>query len=676
VRHAPSHCEQAATDVAEALGTAERRLKRVSAGRGAGLWLVGTVSYVLLFVLFDHWLAGGVPTVVQRLVAGGYFTVAGIWLAMGLIRPALRQINRLYAARLVEKQHSELRNSLTSAVQLAEHDELPGSVRAAVVVRAAQDVSEVDPRRSVAAGSVWVVFAVVAVVVAVLAAFSVVSPKATWPSLLRAFGLHRSAPTRVQLVEIFPADNFIVERGQPVTFSARTAGVTPGRVLVRFSGDGGQSWLDAQQLPLMPAVGVSDKNDWRAVKVGSDVQQSMHWQVMAGDACSPLRHLNVQPVISMVVEKVECEYPPYTHLPATSHAGGEIDAVIGTHVRIHAKANVEMHDPVLILGDVPNEKRRLIESPNGDDPHRLTSSLSVRESGCYRIEFRDESGRPNRNAVRYAIRARRDTPPALEVRTPEEIDLLATDQLPVVAYAEDDFGLTRVTARFRAAGENDISHEIDLPVTTASGGGRAEIHEAVELVAVPAEPGDVIEWQVAAWDNRRNLGNEPAYQQAITRWRRIVVRNPTALTEAEPEPEEAEEQTLDEAEQAEGTDQAGGENDPLSDFAQANAEALNTIAKHLNELTAKDSVSEAAQSEAKPSQASETSEPTETKSKCEKSGEGEVKSAGDSDGSDKQPGQDPSDDDRASKGAGENSYADEAEMEGESSDKQKEAEGL
>ena len=599
----PDHAE---ADVAAALGTAERRLKRVSVGRGVGLWLVGTVGYVLLFVLFDHWLAGGVPTVVQRLAAAGYFTVAGIWLVLGLVRPALRQINRLYAARLVEKQHSELRNSLTSAVQLAEHHELPGSVRAAVIDRAAHDVSEIDPRRSVAARSVWAMFVAVAVIVGILITFAAVSPKATWPSVLRAFGLHRAAPTRVRMVGIAPADHFIVERGQPVTFSVTTDGVTPERVFVRFSSDGGQNWLDAQRLPLVPGVGPADERCWRAVKVGSDVQQPVHWQAVAGDASSELRYLNVQPVISMVVEQVECESPPYTRRSPTTRPGGEIDAVIGTRVRIRAKANVEMHDAVLIVGDSPNEKRRLIGESAGGDPHRLTAALTVRESGHYRIEFRDETSRPNRNAVRYAIRARRDTPPVIEVRTAPELDLLATDRLPVVADVEDDFGLTRVTARFRPAGEEGISHERDLSVTTASNGRRAEIREDVALEVLQVKPGDVIEWQVAAWDNRRDFEDAPAYQQATSRWRRIVVRDPSELAEAEPEPEEAEEQTLDEAEQSEGPEQAGGENDPLSDFAQANAEALNAIARHLNELAEKDHPSDAAPGEDEPPQASET----------------------------------------------------------------------
>ena len=107
-------------------------------------------------------------------------------------------------------------------------------------------------------------------------------------------------------------------------------------------------------------------------------------------------------------------------------------------------------------------------------------------------------------------------------------------------------------------------------MSTTSEGRRAEIRERAALSALQIKPGDAIEWQVVAWDNRRDFEDAPAYQQAMSRWRRIVVRDPSDLAktepEPEPEPEEAKEQTLDKAEESEGPEQAGGQNDPLSDF--------------------------------------------------------------------------------------------------------------
>jgi collagen type III alpha len=70
-------------------------------------------GYLLAFVVLDHWVIDGGFSHSTRLVSM-LLLIAGTsaWVALRVIRPCLRRVNRLYAARLAENSSEELDSNL------------------------------------------------------------------------------------------------------------------------------------------------------------------------------------------------------------------------------------------------------------------------------------------------------------------------------------------------------------------------------------------------------------------------------------------------------------------------------------------------------------------------------------------------------------------------------------
>ena len=282
-----------------ALMNTKRRSKLVSLGAAAGVGLAGTLLYLLLFVIADHRWTGGVPGGLRIAALATYAAGVAVWLVIAGLLPLLRRISDLYAARLIERSHPEFYNSLIGALQIAEHTELPGSVRMAVERRAAQDVDQVDPARAVSTRRFRQVAGVTGALFALLLIYGIVSPKPLWPSLWRAFGSSRAAPTKTLVTDMTPPDGTSVLRGTPVPFGVQLGGILPESAYLRFSRDDGLTWLESQQLELSRPLNPGNANRWQALKPGPDVQHAMVWQVIAGDArvFQPFaKHLAHQPV--------------------------------------------------------------------------------------------------------------------------------------------------------------------------------------------------------------------------------------------------------------------------------------------------------------------------------------------------------------------------------------------
>lgn len=426
--------------LADGIGQTQRRLRRVLALVSTGTLALGTLVYVLLFVIADHQLQAGVPAAVRAIVVGLYYLSATAWLASALITPLLRHINDAYVARLIERSHPEFRNSVISAVQLARHEELPGTIRSAVIEQAAHDLAEINPRRAVDTRAARLLGGAVLGIILLFAAYSGLTSKPMIPSVLRAFGLNMPAPTRTQLISVSPGEHTVVLRGTPIRFAARTSGAEPDSVIVRFSHARGDRWLDGQQLTMARGSTSAGLNhqpsilerlfsrtrhddqpiEWQAAKAGVDVQQSMYWQITAGDAVSAVGSIEVRPAPAIAVREVQYDYPAHTGRPPTTQPGGLIEAVVGTRARIRAEANVPIRDAILVIGRPPNERRRVL-SADAVSGASLSAELTVVEDSQYHIEFRDQLGNTNQEPIRYPILTEIDTHhDPEEVSVPEE----------------------------------------------------------------------------------------------------------------------------------------------------------------------------------------------------------------------------------------------------------------
>lgn len=532
----------------EVLLQTKNRLTGASLAAAGCLLLSGTIVFLLGFVLADHWIDGGVPAGLR--VALLIFYVAGLaaGIALLIVMPLARRVSDLYAARLLERSGEGLYNSLVNALQLDAQQGLPGSTRAALVARAAADAVRLDVRRAVALhrlrqaayalGTVFVLFCV----------YAVVAPKSVRSSVLRAFGVRLAAPTRTLIVGADPADGASVIVGRPVTFTAQLAGRMPAEASVHFSPDGGATILQGQRLSLVPAGGAArDRWQlWQGTKVGRDVQQTVHWRIVAGDASSAWRRLTVRPVPDVTGLRIVCTPPAYTGLDATASLPGrtcDVDTIVGAQVAVDAKANVPARDPMLVLtSGGADDETRLPMATDDADPTRIAGRFMVTQSGHYCLRFTDAGGEPNRDPIRHVIHARPDKPPVVAVSVPAgDVQVRPGDSLAIRGVADDDFGVARLAIAYKRGAEGGV---ISLPLpaaaaTSAAGkptsrpSRRAGVDVVIPVARFDAQPGDTIEWQLAAWDNREDLQGRPAPQQGLGPLRRIRVEAPDALAKAD-----------------------------------------------------------------------------------------------------------------------------------------------
>ncbi|MBP7937124.1 MAG: hypothetical protein KA354_20965, partial [Phycisphaerae bacterium] len=518
-------------DLEAALRLTKTRLKVVSLAMAGAAWSAAVVLWLLIFIMIDHRLTGGVPDPLRHAALAVFLVGSSVWLALAGVLPLVRRINDLYAARLIEHAHPDLRNALVDAIQISRHREVPGSIRFAVMDRAVRDLDQVDVRRIVSTRRLRLGAWVNAGAVVLLLAYALAAPKPVMPSIKRAFGSHLPAPTRTQIVETTPPDGASVVRGEPVEFTARVDGRRPETATVRFSPDGGTTWTVGQQLTLLPDP---TGRQWKAIKAGRDLRESMAWQIVAGDACSEIRRLEIRPVPEVTGVNVCCEYPRYTRLVPTTQPGGQIDAVVGTIVTVKAATNVPARDPVIVFGHPPARNVLLLPEPSAQQPKEVTATFQVVTDDEYRIEFKDAYQQPNRDSLRFSIRARPDQPPTVAVDRPApETELLPEDALPLQATLQDDFGLTRAVLAYRLENAEDTPREIALPLPPRTSGGAAALREQVPLAKMNARSGNVIEWWVSVWDNREDLKGQPSHQRTNSPPRRLVVRNADTLATAD-----------------------------------------------------------------------------------------------------------------------------------------------
>ncbi len=525
---------QAQQQVGSVLRLTKRWLKLLALATAIAAWAAGTVMFVLTFVLCDHWWPGGLSQNTCTLSGFIYLVVTGLWLILTPGWLVLRHLNSLYAARLIERANPGVRNAITDALQLSKRQDLPGSVRAAVLSRAAEQLDNGELTSCLPRQRLRRVGYAFAGSLLAMGVYALISPKPVVPSMRRAFGTRLAAPTRTTIVDCQPADGTSVVRGQPVTFSAGVRGQRPTVVFARFSTDGGQTWLDGERIEFDPPAEKGSSPQWTATKAGSDVQRTLSWQIVAGDARSEVRQLRVRDLPAVVEVHTRYDYPKYTQLPPTTQPGGDIDALVGTQATVYARSNVACREPIMVVGRPPGEQRFGMAVASAP-AQQIEGHISVTEDSVYQISFADLHGTRSRDPVEYHIRARADTPPRITVRQPAAVAELSPEAgMALDAIADDDFGLSQAMFcwRTKEGGERTLA----LTLTDAGDGNprtSARLQENISVAKLDAKQGETVEWWVSVWDNREDLQGQRAWQRTDSEIGRLKIVAPPAVASGE-----------------------------------------------------------------------------------------------------------------------------------------------
>lgn len=517
-RPTPAVRNEATVDQAIAAAAGKVRANDLLTGAAAVLVLV--VGYVTTVMILDRWLV--LPMWVRQLGFGGFLASLAAVGYFAVVRPLRRRVNPRYIARQVEQTIPDAKNVLINWVDL--HDrELPGSVRAAVAAKAADELADADV--DTATGSrrlVWLGTAL-GVLVLVLGGLFLLVKGSQFSSLVsRAVNPFANTAiasrTRIDLLE--PAGgNATVTDGEQLNVAISIGGRLPDaagpekpRLLVRHN-------PDATEYDEFPLVRGEGSRDFSLMVPRSVIQNGFWYRVAAGDGLTPEYRVGVRTRPMVNGFRAEYEYPAYLKWPADVGTDARVRGPRGAAVALTVTTNREMTGGSIIV-TTPGRSEAIPGVVTGEKRNALRFPLKLVESGTYRVQFQPAGAEGVALSGEYPLDVEIDQAPRVTIDSPkeEEIVLPAGERLAVDATIQDDHGIVSAALRFRLNGQDtpaipakkyrdgkpfvramDGTHETEVP----------DYKDSVKLDALTDDKGkplalkenDVLEFWVEATDN-------------------------------------------------------------------------------------------------------------------------------------------------------------------------------
>ena len=513
-----------------------RQVKGVDIATGLLVLLIGTLGYLFAAAIIDHWLiAGGLGFWGRLVLLLGLLGGASWQIARGVLPPLIHRINPIFAAHTIEQSQPSLKNSLVNFLLLRGHrDEVSQPVYRTLEHRAAADLSQIEIESAVDRIRVIRLGYLLVGTMAVCCLYLVLSPKSPLSSAARVLWPWSSvaAPTRVTIDDVRPGDA-VVFHGDFVTVSAEVRGLRPDEpVALYYSTADGQS-VD-QKIPMTPPEdGFAHQVQCRLPAEELGLQQDVTYYLSAGDSTTRRFTVGVQTAPTILVDRVEYDYPDYTGLAnqTVSHQG-DLRAIEGTQVTIYAAANRNIASAKIDLGCTG--LRELDMKPSGERASgrfvlRLRADdATLPEFDCYQLRFRDDAGQANPQPPRHRIEVIRDLPPEIELVSPteDEVAVAENGRLEIRLRARDpDFALRRVAVRAECDGRSlvippllNAPHPNEFQAEYVFEPAQARFEgDGSDPAACRLKAGDRVRYWAEADDNKQPTpGHSTTAQQWIT----------------------------------------------------------------------------------------------------------------------------------------------------------------
>jgi len=557
--------------IEEQLDKTRFQVKLVDLVSSLMLLLAAVLAVLLVLAIIDHWIVS-LAAWARWLALAGLLGGVG-WYAARIVVPLLfGRISSVYAARTIERSEPSLNNSLINFLMFrSDRAGLRASIYHALRHQAAADLSHVQVETAVDRSGVIKLGCFLVGVLALCAVYTILSPKSTFQSASRIIApwANVEPPSRVRIEDVRPG-NKEVYHNEPVTVAADCYDVRTGEPVTLF-----YSTLDGrvsqESIAMQPGeAGLTYRCPLSPD--GEGIQQDLVYWIEAGDARSPSYRLTVLPAPTILVERIEYDYPAYTGKPKkVVERQGDIEGLEGTRITVHASANVPIRSAEIEFdpsdansGDMAQAGEPTTVDSSSADPDKLDLEFDGQRAwgtflleldgtrtrpkrSFYLIRFSSEDGQRGHNPVLHRIEVTRDLSPEIEILTPtrDRIEVPEDGQQRIEMRGIDpDFGLSKITLRAVAGGRD---------VTTATlmddpPGQSGQIVVGYEFK--PSEHGlragaAVAYWAVAE-DNRTSpTTGSPAPNTAKTRAYHLLVvpskkqsgaDSPTSEPDAVPDP--------------------------------------------------------------------------------------------------------------------------------------------
>ncbi len=498
------------------------QVKATDVATAVVLCALGLLSYVLLFVVADHWLIpGGWP----GLARWGMLTVVlGIITSLvvrRVIYPLSRSVNSLYAAREIERTDPSLKGTLLTFVDLKESGREQagdGAVARAVEKKAAVGLSKVDVDHAIDRLPLLRLSYALLAVVAVSCLYVVLSPKDPFPSVRRALlpASEVSVATRTTISDLSPGDMTLPARSQ-LTVEADVRGQFVGPVQLLYT-TADRSFVDQPLEMRRIDEGLPRFRGLIAGPNGKGLLQDLTYRIEAGDARTVDYAVRVVQPPSARVDEIRLVHPNYMQISPKTSPGGAIDGWEGAQVTLKATANMPVKSAVILLFDsedafARNEKGEQISSVRIDKGTDLTATwnLSLRSDGTfaryYRLQVETANGARDPEPTQYPIKIRPDQPPEIALLHPtSDLERPANITLPLAIQASDaDFGLRTIALRMEKNGEGlpDVRLFEDQELGQSIRG-----RYDWDLARMGLKAGDVVQFWLEARDTKQPNANK------------------------------------------------------------------------------------------------------------------------------------------------------------------------
>ena len=507
---------------------AAHTMRRVELGVGITGWLCVLVIFLLAAILIDHWLWP--LNTIARFAVLIFLVGWSLWWVPQRILPLLFQsIHPEHAARKIEKQHPEMKESLISWLQLTTNSEhtAPRGVLATVGRFAIRNLGGQDSNAIIDSANLIRLAALLFGFLLTGSVYLFASPKSGTTSLARMLmPWSNIAPAaRVRIVSVAPGTTTITQ-GTSLPISVTLRGMHKGdHVFVRYDLSDGQQV--GQRLKMTEDIeGVNYRLDFG--KSFGGIHQPLSYWIDAGDASAGPFALSVQVVPIVAIDRMEFEYPKYTRQKSrTVLQDGTIEAPEGTRVKLFAHANQPMiksrleFDPIVGNGVLLSSSHMIdLETRETQlsgswllqlDKKRTNPTLST-----YRVKATNVLNESNGDPVIYKIKVMGDLPPEVRLQSdlPSTIDVPLDDSFDIEMRAVDpDFGLVSLVATAKLASSNSIKDKktvFEKICFKSSEGTTGQVVK--DFTFNPSEydlkVGDVLEFLAIATDNRCKVGED------------------------------------------------------------------------------------------------------------------------------------------------------------------------
>ncbi len=426
--------------VAKILKASLSRIRHIILFRGICATLAVFIASVLAIMAIDAMVtiySNWVRWMLWCGVVSGTGSVA--WFA--LIKPLRRKISLSDVALLIERNHPELEERLSTVVELAEEGR-GGEVWSKELVneitkRAITDATKVSPKKEFTSRTIKPRFIVAAAAVLVLLGLFAAFPTATARLVARALMPAAEVDNiYASSLKVAPGDQVLLA-GSSFKVSLAVNGGFPSKAFVRTSVNGRSEAVERM-------VRMTEEEAKGPIFYEFDypsVHESFTYRVNCGSALTKAYSVKVVPTPTFVDRKIRIEHPAYTERNPTEYTNSaEVVAVPGSRVVISFRKPRED-----ITGYIKIPGERILEAEPVDE-NGLAFAFDVGKDmdGMWSAMAQDSNGFSNQ-VVSSAVTVAKDTPPSVELTVPEtaEIKLPRSGVLPVEFKAKDDFKVAK-----------------------------------------------------------------------------------------------------------------------------------------------------------------------------------------------------------------------------------------